>query len=182
MTILATQPASTDECNIHLSSPTTNPSIIEPFRSPVLLDDSIDIVDVHLESNSSTKEQNITKDPSKLQLKKHENIVNTVLKEFEQSNPLGDIPSIDKSDPQNDYEDYAAGEQLNAEDPLQSEIELDISHKVSNESNESDDEAMDTNEERKSLSTNISTNFTIDRNRDVVKKYLVFEHTYIAFI
>ena len=127
MAILATHPASIDECNVNLSSPTTNPSIID-----------------------------------------------TVLKEFEQSNPLGDIPSTDKNDPQNDYKDCAASDQLNVEDPLQSETELDISHKVSNESNESDDEAMDTNEERESLSTNISTNFKIDRNRDVVKKIFGF--------
>ena len=171
MAILATHPASTDECNINLSSPTTNPGIIESFRSPELLDDSIDIVNVHLKCNSSTKEQNITKDPSNLQLKKNENIVDTVLKEFEKSNTLGVIPSIDKSDPQIDYEDGASSEQLDIEDPLHSEIELDISHKVSNESKETADEAMDT-EERESLSTNISTNFKIDRNRDVVKKNL----------
>ena len=103
-------------------------------------------------------------------MKKNENIVDTVLKEFEKSNTLGVIPSIDKSDPQIDYEDGASSEQLDIEDPLHSEIELDISHKVSNESKETADEAMDTNEERESLSTNISTNFKIDRNRDVVKK------------
>ena len=148
------------------SSPTTSPNFTESLVSPWISDDNSEIASVQLTSRDSS----ISGCQDDSQAIKVVDLVDAAIKAIGKSDQLENILSIDQNYSPLDTEDVDLSGALSNVIKESPKVGCyDDSSDDFDEKEEKSNAFEGSKEESESLSTNILTNFKIDRDRDVVK-------------